>query len=42
MAVHIFAVNEDNYEICIRHGLVGLPEPKETRSKNNIFDGLLS
>lgn len=42
MAVHIFAVNEDNYEVCIRHGLVGLPEPKESRSKNNIFDGLLS
>jgi len=42
MAVHIFAVNESNYRICVQHGLVGLPEPKETRSKNNIFDGLLS
>ena len=42
MAVHIFTVNEINYEICIQRGLVGLPEPKETRSKNNIFDGILS
>lgn len=42
MSVHIFSVNEENFEICIRHGLVGLPEPKETRNQNNIFDGLLS
>lgn len=42
MAVHIFCVTEENYEICIRCGLVGLPEPKEGRSRNNIFDGLLS
>ena len=42
MAVHIFAVSEENYQLCTRHGLVGLPEPKEGRSRNNIFDGLLS
>ncbi len=42
MSVHIFSVNEENYEICIQHGLVGLPEPKETRNQNNTFDGLLS
>lgn len=42
MSVHIFSVNEENYKICTRHGLVGLPEPRETRSQNNIFDGLLS
>lgn len=42
MFVHIFSVNEENYEICVQHGLVGLPEPKETRNRNNIFDGLLS
>lgn len=25
MAVHIFLMNETNYEICTRRGLVGLP-----------------
>lgn len=42
MPVHIFSVNEENYKICIQRGLVGLPEPKDSRSRNNIFDGLLS
>ena len=42
MAVHIFIVNEENYEICIRRGLVGLPEPKNTKNHDNIFDGMLS
>lgn len=42
MSVHIFSVNEENYKICVQRGLVGLPEPKETRSQNSIFDGLLS
>lgn len=38
MSVHIFAVSEDNYEICIKKGLVGLPET----SNPNVFDGLIS
>lgn len=42
MSVHIFSVSEENYKICVQRGLVGLPEPKETRSQNNVFDGLLS
>lgn len=42
MAVHIFAVSEKNYEVCVRRGLVGIPEPKDSRAKDNIFDGLLS
>ena len=42
MAAHIFTVSEENYEVCVRRGLVGLPEPKESRSMDNIFDGLLS
>ena len=42
MAVHIFVVNEANYKICVRKGIVGLPEPKESRTKWSIFDGLLS
>lgn len=42
MSVHIFSVTEENYKICIQRGLVGLPEPKETRHKNSTFDGLLS
>lgn len=42
MSVHIFSVTEENYKICIQRGLVGLPEPKETKKKNSTFDGLLS
>lgn len=42
MAVHIFAVDEDNYQVCVRHGLVGVPEPKEGRNKKHTFDGLIS
>lgn len=42
MAVHIFVVNEVNYEICVRKGIVGLPEPKDSRNEGSIFDGLLS
>lgn len=42
MAVHIFTVNEENYKTCIQKGIVGLPEPKDSRSKDNVFDGLLS
>lgn len=42
MSVHIFTVNEQNFEICCQRGLVALPEPKESRSRDNIFDGLLS
>lgn len=43
MSVHIFQVNEENYQICIQKGIVGLPEPKaENRLANNVFDGLLS
>ena len=38
MAVHIFLTNEENYSICIKRGLVGLPSSQ----KGDIFDGLLS
>ena len=42
MSVHVFTTSESNYDICIERGLVGLPEPKEGRSHDNVFDGLLS
>ena len=42
MSVHIFQINEENFQISTTKGIVGLPEPKESRSANNIFDGLLS
>lgn len=42
MAVHIFQVSEENYKICIKRGIVALPEPKEGRKYNEIFDALLS
>ena len=42
MAAHIFMASEENYAICIKRGLVGLPEPKESKSHDNIFDAMLS
>ena len=43
MAVHIFLTNEENFKICIRKGLVGIPEPdKSNKNHNNVFDALLS
>ena len=43
MSVHIFQINEENYQISITKGLVGLPEPKvEGKNANSVFDGLLS
>ena len=42
MAVYIFVVSEENYEICICRGIGGLSEPKETSSHDNVFDGLIS
>ena len=42
MAVHIFLTSEDNFEICIRRGIVGIPEPGEGRNQNNVFDAMLS
>ena len=42
MAVHVFALNEDNYKICVQKGIIGIPEAKDSRMHNNVFDGLLS
>ena len=42
MSVHIFLSNEENYEICTRKGLVGIPEPNDGRNQNNVFDAMLS
>lgn len=42
MAVHIFAVSEENYKVCVEKGLVALPEAKEGTKHDNIVDGLLS
>lgn len=42
MAVHIFVMDEDNFEICARKGLVGIPEPKSGRNENSVFDAMLS
>ena len=42
MAVHIFVLNEDNYQICIKKGIVGLPEAKNTNQHDSVSDGLLS
>ena len=42
MAVHIFAVSEENYKICVERGIVAIPEAKEGPRHDNIVDGLLS
>ena len=42
MSVHIFQVSEENFKVCIQRGIIGLPEPKQSTSHDNIFDGLLS
>ena len=42
MAVHIFAVSEENYIVCVERGLVALPEAKAGSRHDNIVDGLLS
>lgn len=42
MAVHIFTVSEENYSVCVERGLVALPEAKEGRGHDNVFDALLS
>ena len=42
MAVHIFVLNENNYKICVRKGIVGLPEAKDSKQHDNVCDGLLS
>lgn len=43
MAVHIFTLNEENFEVCFRKGIVGLPEPDEnSRKSDDTNDALLS
>ena len=42
MAVHIFTLSEDNYDVCIKRGIVGIPEAKKSTKHDNTFDGLLS
>ena len=42
MAVHIFLTDETNYAICIKRGLVAIPEPNPGKTQNNVFDAMLS
>ena len=42
MAVHIFLTNEENFDVCTRKGIVGLPEPKDGKQHDNVFDAMLS
>ena len=43
MPAHIFVLNEENYEVCIRKGLVGLPEAKtDSRNEKSVDDALIS
>lgn len=38
MAVHVFVTNQENFKICVEHGIVALPEV----SQDKTFDELLS
>lgn len=43
MAAHIFVLSEDNYQVCVRRGIVGLPEVSpDSKNANNTIDGLIS
>jgi len=43
MAVHIFVVDEKNFDTCIRHGLAGMPKKTGNPSRDaNTNEGLLS
>lgn len=43
MPAHIFVLNDTNYEVCIRKGLVGLPEARaDSKNEKSISDALLS
>jgi hypothetical protein len=40
---HIFVLNETNYEVCVRKGLVGLPEARpDSKNEKSVNDALLS
>jgi hypothetical protein len=43
MPAHIFVLNGTNYEVCIRRGLVGLPEAKaDSKNEKSVNDALIS
>lgn len=43
MPAHVFVLDDNNYNICIRRGLVGLPEASEdSRNEHATNDALLS
>ncbi|OGO36122.1 MAG: hypothetical protein A2W35_19315 [Chloroflexi bacterium RBG_16_57_11] len=42
MGAHIFLVSEDNFDICLKHGIYGCVEPSKEWNKAEIIAGLLS
>ncbi len=43
MPAHIFVLNETNYKVCVRKGLVGLPEAKsDSKNEKSVNDALMS
>src|SRR3972149_4382431 len=42
MGAHIFLVGEDNFEVCIRHGIYGCVMPSTEWNKAEIVAGILS
>lgn len=42
MGAHVFLVGEDNFEVCIRHGVYGCVMPSTEWNKAEIVAGILS
>ncbi|MBN1147545.1 MAG: EVE domain-containing protein [Anaerolineales bacterium] len=42
MGAHIFLVSENNFEICLRHGVYGCVLPRKEWNKAEIISGILS
>ena len=42
MPAHVFVMNKENYNICLRRGVVGIPSAKESRNRDSVDDALIS
>jgi len=42
MGAHIFLVGEDNFEVCVRHGVYGCVKPSTEWNRAEIVSGILS
>ena len=42
MPAHVFVMDQRNYEICLRRGVVGIPEARDSKNKRSVSDMLIS